>query len=200
MLHEGLFDTLYDVQCFDLAAVASYRVDADHRSMSASLYANPDRRDAIAHRLDAMILGAAEVDLDFNVNVTAVGGGRIIGGSGGHSDTAAGAKLTIITTRLRAKGNPKIVTCVECVTTPGASVDVVVTEAGVAVNPQRHDLLVKLRAAGLPIIPIAIMREIAEKETGRGTLPTTSDGRVVAVVQYRDGSVIDVVLSRNPDS
>jgi len=79
-------------------------------------------------------------------------------------------------------------------------VDVVVTEAGVAVNPQRHDLLVKLRAAGLPIIPIAIMREIAEKETGRGTLPTTSDGRVVAVVQYRDGSVIDVVLSRNPDS
>lgn len=73
MLHEGLFDTLYDVQCFDLAAVASYRVDADHRSMSASLYANPDRWDANAHRLDAMILGAAEVDLDFNVNVTAVG-------------------------------------------------------------------------------------------------------------------------------
>lgn len=119
MFHEGLFERLYDVQCFDLAAVASYRTDAAHQAMSASLYADPGRRDAVAGRLDVMILGAAEVDTAFNVNVTAVGGGKIIGGSGGHADTAAGAKLTIITTRLSAKDNPKIVRDVECVTTPG---------------------------------------------------------------------------------
>jgi citrate lyase subunit alpha / citrate CoA-transferase len=83
MFHAGLFRTLLDVQCFDLDAVESYRRDAAHQSMSASMYANPHNRGVVVNQLDAMILGAAEVDLDFNVNVTLGASGPIIGGSGG---------------------------------------------------------------------------------------------------------------------
>ena len=70
MLEAGLFRTLLDVQCFDLRAVDLYRRNATHQAMSASMYANPHNRGAVVNQLDAMILGAAEIDLDFNVNVT----------------------------------------------------------------------------------------------------------------------------------
>ena len=194
MFHEGLFERLYDVQCFDLAAVASYRTDAAHQAMSASLYADPGRRDAVAGRLDVMILGAAEVDTAFNVNVTAVGGGKIIGGAGGHADTAAGAKLTIITTRLSAKDNPKIVRDVECVTTPGATVDVVVTEAGIAVNPLRADLIARFADAGLRLVTIEELANVACERTGWTSEKfQTSGNKVVAVVEYFDGTVTDVI-------
>jgi citrate lyase alpha subunit len=44
MLEAGLFRTVFDVQCFDLKAVESYRNDRRHQAMSASLYANPHNR------------------------------------------------------------------------------------------------------------------------------------------------------------
>ena len=197
MFREGLFRALFDVQCFDLEAVASYREDAGHLAMSASLYANPSSKAAIVNALDVMILGAAEVDLDFNVNVTAVGGGAIIGGSGGHADTAAGAKLAIVTTRLTSGKNAKIVDRVECRTTPGESIDVVVTEGGIAINPARGDLTAALVAADLPVVPIQTLRDLAALRAGppvvRDLDPTR---RIVAVVEYRDGTVIDVVRRR----
>ena len=197
MFRQGLFRTLFDVQCFDLAAVASYREDRGHVAMSASLYANPASKGALVNHLDCMVMGAAEVDLDFNVNVTAVNGGAIIGGSGGHADTAAGAKLALVTTKLAAGGAPKIVEAVECVTTPGETVDVVVTEAGVAVNPRRADLRERLAAAGLPLVEIAQLCDLAAAKT-QGTRRHCVDpqARIVAVVEYRDGKVIDVVRER----
>ena len=109
MLDAGLFRNVFDVQCFDPKAVESYRRDRRHLAMSASMYANPHSRGPLVERLDAMLLGAAEVDLDFNVNVTTGSGGVILGGSGGHADTAAGAQLAIVTTRLAAGAGPKIV-------------------------------------------------------------------------------------------
>jgi citrate lyase subunit alpha / citrate CoA-transferase len=147
MFEAGLFRTLFDVQCFDLEAVSSYGRHAAHQSMSASMYANPHNRGAVVNQLDAMILGAAEVDLKFNVNVTLGADGRIIGGSGGHSDTAAGAKLALVTTQLTAGCYPKIVGEVASTTTPGETIDAVVTDQGVAVNPRRPDLRDQLRLA-----------------------------------------------------
>ena len=67
--------------------------------MSSSTYGNPYDQPMV-NKLDVVCLGATEIDLDFNVNVTTDSLGHIIGGSGGHSDTAYGAKLTIITTNL----------------------------------------------------------------------------------------------------
>ena len=190
MLEAGLFRALMDVQCFDLAAVASYSRNANHMAMSASAYAGPHVGGAVVDRLSAVVLGAAEVDVSFNVNVTTRAGGVLIGGSGGHADAAQGARLTLITTRLTAAGYPKIVPHVTTLTTPGNSVDVVVTEAGIAVNPAREDLSERLAMAGLPIMG---MDDLATKAQAAATraVPPRAQGKIVAVSEYRDGTIID---------
>ena len=160
--------------------------------MSASLYASPGRDDTIASQLDVMILGAAEVDTAFNVNVTQASDGRIIGGSGGHADTAAEARLPIITTPLTAGGFPKIVEQLNCLTTPGHSIGAVVTEAGIAIHPSRPELADRARRAGLPVVSIADLQRLAcEKCPAVNREPDV--GQVVARCEYRDGSVIDEI-------
>jgi citrate lyase subunit alpha/citrate CoA-transferase len=201
MLNAGLFRTLLDVQCFDLAAVDSFRNNVRHQSMSASLYANPWNRGAVVNRLDAMILGAAEVDLDFNVNVSTRSDGRLLGGSGGHSDTAAGAKIAVVTTKLKAGTVPKIVERVTIVTTPGESIDVIATEVGVAVNPRRADLIDRLVHAGVRVVPIRRLFEMASdgaptkhaRSASGSCDEERTDQRIIAVQEYRDGTVIDVL-------
>lgn len=192
MFEEGLFRSLFDVQCFDLKAVESYKNNKAHQGMSASMYGNPHNKGAVVNQLDVMILGATEIDTDFNVNVTTGSNGVIMGGSGGHSDTAAGSKLSIVVTQLVKGRLPIIVDDVTTVTTPGESIDVVVTERGVAVNPLREDLIEKLNTAGIQIMTIENLKRIAEEMTG---IPEKiqPDDKIVAVIEYRDGTVIDVV-------
>ena len=195
MLEAGLFRTIFDVQCFDLRAVESYRNDRRHQAMSASLYANPHNRGPLVDQLDAMLLGAAEVDLDFNVNVTTGAGGVILGGSGGHADTAAGSKLALVTTRLAASAGPKIVERVGCITTPGETIDAVVTEAGVAVHPRRDELARATavgRHRGARRSSSCTQRARAGRRRARRA-PHRRDARIVGVVEYRDGRVIDVI-------
>ena len=69
MLNAGCFDALLDVQCFDLKAVESIRENPKHREISASHYAGPSSASAAVDSLDVVLLGATEVDTDFNVNV-----------------------------------------------------------------------------------------------------------------------------------
>lgn len=192
MFKEGLFKSLFDVQCFDLQAIESYVSSHKHQRMSASMYGNPDNKGAVVNNLDIVILGATEIDTNFNVNVTTGSDGAIMGGSGGHSDTAAGAKLTIIVTQLMKARLPIIVDSVTTVTTPGESIDVIVTERGIAVNPRRTDIIEKLKKTNLPIMTIDELKAIAEKMTGKPKAIELSD-EIVAVIEYRDGSVIDVV-------
>jgi len=188
MHRDGLFRELRDVQAFDLDAVQSYTNDPHHYGMSASEYANPDRNDAFAHQLDVMILGAAQVDTQFNVNVTRSGHGRIIGGSGGHADTAEGAKLAIVTTTTRAGHFPKVVDRLTTLTTPGQTIDAVVTEAGIAIHPNQPDLRAAAQAAGLPLIDLT---DIAETNDH-----TPETGRVVAICQDRRGNQIDTIRAK----
>ncbi|MDH3660435.1 MAG: citrate lyase subunit alpha [Alphaproteobacteria bacterium] len=192
MLNAGLFRTLMDVQCFDQAAIRSYQTDPRHQQMSAAVYAGPHVGGAVVDRVDAVVLGAAEVDLAFNVNVTTRSDGLIIGGSGGHEDAAAGAALTVVTTRLTAAGFPKIVSKVRTLTTPGDSVDVVVTDGGIAVNPARAELAERLCHAKLPVVSIEELAAKAADAASRRS-PPRSQHRVVAVSEYRDGTVTDVV-------
>ncbi len=192
MMEEGIFRNLLDVQCFDLKAVESYRDNHNHQGMSASMYGNPHNKGAVANKLDIMILGATEVDVDFNVNVTTASDGKIMGGSGGHSDTAAGAKLAIVVTNLIKARLPIIKRKVTTITTPGESIDVVVTERGIAVNPVRLDLIEKLKKTSLPIITIEELMKKAEGITGKPEEINFSK-EIVAVVEYRDGTVIDVI-------
>ncbi|EYE88987.1 citrate lyase subunit alpha [Fervidicella metallireducens AeB] len=192
MFEEGLFRSIFDVQCFDLKAIESYKNNKAHQGMSASMYGNPHNRGAVVNNLDVMILGATEIDVDFNVNVTTGSNGVIMGGSGGHSDTAAGAKLAIIVTQLVKGRLPIVVDKCTTVTTPGESIDVIVTERGIAVNPRRTDLIEKLKTTNLPVMTIEELKKIAEDMTGKPE-KIQLDDEIVAIVEYRDGTVIDVV-------
>lgn len=189
MAKEGLLEKLMDVQCFDLDAVNSYNDNEFHYGMSDSKYANP-YDEPIVNQLDFVILGATEIDLDFNVNVTTDSYGNIMGGSGGHSDTANGAKVSIITTNLIKSRLPIIKEKVTTITTPGSDIDVLVTERGIAINPSRKDLLEKLVNSKLPITTIDKLYELAHSITGKPKT-LTQEKEVMGLVQYRDGTIID---------
>lgn len=191
----GLFEKLYDVQCFDLAAVESYKSNPNHYGMSGSKYANP-YDDPICNKLDFVILGATEIDKQFNVNVTTDSYGHIMGGSGGHSDTAHGANVTVITTNLIKSRMPIIKDHVTTITTPGEDVDVLVTERGIAINPKRTDLLEKLVNSKLPIFTIEELYEMAHKITGVPKKIELSK-EIIGYVQYRDGTIIDTLYKYN---
>jgi citrate lyase subunit alpha / citrate CoA-transferase len=196
-MHEkGLFEKLYDVQCFDLDAVKSYKKNPNHLPMSASEYGNPLEKNPIVNNLDVVILGATEIDTKFNVNVTTDSSGNLIGGSGGHSDTAYGAKLTIITTNLVKSRISMVKDSVTTITTPGESVDCLVTERGIAINPQRQDLLDRLKGSKLHLLTIEELLEKATEITGIPA-PLEPSNRVIGVVRYRDGSIIDTIYQKS---
>ncbi len=190
MLNEGCFDALMDVQCFDLKAVESIRDNPRHREISATHYASPGAKSAVVDSLDVVILGATEIDTDFNINVHTDSDGRIMGGSGGHSDTAAGAKLSMIIAPLSRARLPIVTDRVTCVSTPGSTIDVLVTQKGVAVNPKDEELRLRLKDAGIKVMDIRELKALAEKTSGVPQKPAMGD-RIVADVIYRDGTVID---------
>ena len=96
MLNEGLFETIFDVQSFDAVVSNSLLNNRRHIEIPAALYANPFNCGCITNKIDVVVLGALEIDVDFNVNVITGSEGNIRGASGGHSDTASGAKLTVV--------------------------------------------------------------------------------------------------------
>ena len=194
MLHAGCFETLLDVQCFDLGAVESIRTDPRHREISAMQYASPSAKSAAVNSLDVVILGATEIDTDFNVNVHTDSNGYIMGGSGGHSDTAAGAKLSMIIAPMFRARLPIVTDRVTCVSTPGDSIDVLVTQGGIAVNPKNTELRDRLASAGLPIVDINELKEKTERITGKPNKLPKGD-RVVAEVIGREGNLLDRIYN-----
>ena len=194
MLRAGCFEKLMDVQCFDLQAVESLREDPRHLEISAMHYASPSAKSAVVNSLDVVILGATEVDTDFNVNVHTDSNGLIMGGSGGHSDTAAGSKLAMIIAPLQRARLPIVTDRVHCISTPGKDIDVLVTQAGIAVNPRNGELADRLKAAGLPITDIRQLKEKAERLTGVPNHLRRGE-RVVANVISRDGELLDQIWS-----
>ena len=192
MMEAGCFRSIMDVQCFDLDAVRSLRDDPRHLEISAVRYASPGSRSCCVDSLDVVILGATEIDTEFNVNVHTDSRGIIMGGSGGHSDAAAGAKMTVIVAPLFRARMPIIVDRVTTISTPGNTVDVLVTQKGVAVNPSRQDLIDRFVDAGLRVYDIHDLKTITEKITGVPVRPKMK-GREVARVIYRDETQIDSI-------
>ena len=190
MLNAGCFQKLLDVQCFDLKAVESIRTNPNHSEVSAMHYASPNAKSAAVDSLDVVLLGATEVDLNFNVNVHTDSNGSIMGGSGGHSDTAAGAKLAMIIAPLSRARLPIVTDKVQCISTPGKTIDVLVTQRGVAVNPNQTELKRALQAAKLPVCDIEELKARAEAICG-APKAVRHGNKVVANVIYRDGTVID---------
>ena len=197
-LHEkGLVEKLLDTQSFDADAAQSLSRNPHHIEISANQYASPRSKGAACERLNVVMLSALEIDLNFNVNVMTGSDGVLRGASGGHSDTAAGADLTIITAPLVRGRLPTVVDKVLTTVTPGESIDVLVTDYGIAVNPRRPEIRERLHAAGLPLVTIEQLHARARLLTGEPKAIEFTD-RVVAVVRYRDGSVIDVIRQVKP--
>ncbi len=194
MLKSGCFKTLMDVQCFDLKAVESIRENPNHREISALHYASPAVRSAVVDSLDVVILGATQIDTDFNVNVHTDSNGLIMGGSGGHSDAAAGSKLCMIIAPMFRARLPIVTDRVNCISTPGKDIDVLVTQGGIAVNPKNGELKQRLANAGLPVIDIHELKEKAERITGTPKAHCKGD-RAVAEVIYRDGTHLDTIYN-----
>ncbi|OVZ89757.1 citrate lyase subunit alpha [Yersinia frederiksenii] len=192
-LHEkGLITKLLDVQSFDRQAAASLARNPRHIEISANQYANFSSKGASVDRLDVVVLSALEIDTSFNVNVLTGSDGVLRGASGGHCDTAVAARLSIIVAPLVRGRIPTLVNEVTTCVTPGSSVDILVTDHGIAVNPARPELAERLQQAGLPVVTIDWLYQRALILTG-APKPIQFTDRVVAVVRYRDGSVIDVV-------
>jgi len=191
MLEEGLFSALFDVQCFDLESIESLKRNPNHIRMSASQYGNPEVS-AVVDKLDFVILGATEIDVNFNVNVTSGADGVLMGGSGGHQDTAAGSKVSIIVSKLFSSRIPVIKDRVDVITTPGTTVDVLVTERGICVNPLRTDLIEAFKEAKLEIVDIKELKEYSESIMGKAK-PIEKTDRIIGLSQYRDGSIIDYI-------
>ena len=191
MYEEGLIDRILDVQSFDLDAAKSLKENHFHHQISATYYASHLAAAAV-DQLDFVILSALEIDTDFNVNVLTGSDGVIRGAIGGHPDTAQGASLSVIVAPLTRGRIPTVVNHVGTVVTPGDTVDVLVTDQGVAVNPRRPDVREKLQAAGLHVFSIEALQQKAQRLVGIPE-PLRYKDKIVGVVMYRDNTILDVI-------
>lgn len=191
LLINNQVDVLLDTQDFDLSAVESVK-NLKHYRISAGEYANPFNKGTIVNKLDFVILAALEIDINFNCNVVVGSDGVITGAQGGHPDTAAGAKCTIVLSPLLQGRIPAICTEVTTVTTPGECIDVVITDYGIAINPRRQDLIACMKTVDLPFMTIKELRDIAYSIVGEPEKVEFGE-RVVGIIEARDGTIMDVV-------
>ena len=165
-LHEkGLIESC-SIPSASTAAAASLARNPNHVEISTNVYANPGSKAASCDQLDVVILSALEIDVDFNVNVITGSDGVMRGASGGHCDVAAAANLTIVVAPLLRSRIPTVVKRVTTRLTPGESIDVLVTDHGIAVNPARPEIRERLMEAGLKVVDINALYERAISLTG----------------------------------
>ncbi|WP_165006498.1 MULTISPECIES: citrate lyase subunit alpha [unclassified Enterococcus] len=192
LLEEGLVEKIVDVQDFDHPSAVSLGTNKDHYEIDANMYASPLSKGSFINQLDTAILSALEVDTNFNINVITGSDGVIRGASGGHSDTSMACKMSLVIAPLVRGRIPTIVDQVNTVVTPGTSIDVVVTEIGIAINPERQDLITHFQTVDIPQFTIDELKEKAYQIVGKPD-PIEYGEKVVALIEYRDGTIIDVV-------
>lgn len=191
MLEEGLVEYILDGQTFDLEGVRSMAENPEHVWTSPFTSYNYHGKGNFAGMVDVAILGATEIDVNFNANVVTHSDGRLLHGIGGWQNCLF-SKTVIMPIPLFRDRIPVIVDEVTTVTGPGELIDVVITERGIAVNPRRKDLLDKLQDSNLPIISIQELKDEAERICGKPQKPEFTD-EVIAAIKWVDGTVIDVV-------
>jgi len=186
----GRVRNLYYSQVFDDFSVKFVQ---NNLEMPADIghYADPTSKGRTIDGLDTVVLGATEVDVDFNVNVNTHSDGRLLHGIGGHQDTAAGSSLCIITCPVYRKTNPIVLEKVTTITTPGDVVDAIVTNQGIAINPKRKDLIKKAKEK-IDIVPIEDLKNMAYDATG-GPQELEFEDKLVGCTKWFDGTMLDVI-------
>ncbi len=192
LLQEGLTDYILDGQTFDLDAVKSIASDPRHVATSPFTSYNYHGKGSFASMLDAVVLGATEVDVNFNGNVVTHSDGRLLHGIGGWQNCLE-AGCTILAVPSFRDRIPVIVDEVTTLTGPGELIDAVVTERGIAINPRRQDLLDAVKGSSLPIRPIQDIKTEVERICGGKPMRPKLGERPVAVIKWVDGTVLDTV-------
>ncbi|HTS36981.1 MAG TPA: citrate lyase subunit alpha [Candidatus Solibacter sp.] len=192
LLEEGLTDYILDGQTFDLDGVRSLANNPRHVTSSPFTSYNYHGKGNFASMVDAVVLGATEVDTSFNANVVTHSDGRLLHGIGGWQNCLA-ARCTILAVPSFRDRIPVVVDEVTTLCGPGALIDVVVTERGIAINPQRPDLIEAVRGSKLPIRALDdIKKEVEQICGGKPERPRRGE-RPVAVVKWVDGTLLDTV-------
>jgi citrate lyase subunit alpha/citrate CoA-transferase len=191
MLEEGIIEDILDGQTFDLDGVRSMREDARHINTSPFTSYNFHGKGNFASMVDICVLGATEVDVNFNGNVVTHSDGRLLHGIGGWQNCLAARCSMLLVPSFRDR-IPVIVDEVTTLCGPGELIDVVVTERGIAINPQRKDLIEACSGSRLPIRSIRDMKAELDAICGVPTKIKRSK-TPVAVVKWVDGTVLDSV-------
>jgi len=192
MLKEGLTDYILDGQTFDLAAVDSIGSDPRHIPTSPFTSYNYHGKGNFASMMDAVVLGATEVDVNFNGNVNTHSDGVLLHGIGGWQNCLF-SQCTILAVPAVRDRIPVLVDEVTTLTGPGELIDVVVTERGIAINPRRQDLLDAVKGSDLPIRSIQELKaEVEAIIGGKPQVPRFTDDPV-AIIKWVDGTVLDTV-------
>jgi citrate lyase subunit alpha / citrate CoA-transferase len=194
MLAEGLTDYILDGQTFDLEGVRSMRENSGHLNTSPFTSYNFHGKGNFASMIDAVVLGATEVDLNFNANVVTHSDGYLLHGIGGWQNCMFGKTVILAIPSFRDR-IPVIVDEVTTLVAPGELVDVIVTERGIAINPRRKDLLKAVKGSNLPIRSIKeIYNEVNDICGGKPAKPKVNKDAVVAIIKWVDGTVLDSVF------
>ena len=191
MLEEGRVDYILDGQTFDLEGVRSMRENPRHQDTSPFTSYSYHGKGIFATFVDMVILGATEVDINFNANVVTHSDGYLLHGIGGWQNCLF-SRCTILPIPLFRDRIPVIREKVTTIVGPGELIDVIVTERGIAINPLRQDLIDRLKGSSLPIKPIEQLKDEAEAICGKPA-PAELDDQIVAVIKWVDGTVIDAV-------
>ncbi|MBL7191922.1 citrate lyase subunit alpha [bacterium] len=194
MLEEGLTDYILDGQTFDLEGVRSMRENINHVNTSPFTSYNYHGKGNFASIVDVVVLGATEVDVNFNANVVTHSDGRLLHGIGGWQNCLL-SKCTILPIPCFRDRIPVIVEKVTTLCGPGELIDVVVSERGIAINPLRQDLIDKMKGSSLPIVNIRDLKAEVEDLCGGPPAPPKTGDKIVAAIKWVDGTVIDCVKS-----
>jgi citrate lyase subunit alpha/citrate CoA-transferase len=192
MLEEGLTDFILDGQTFDLFGVRSMGTNPRHVNTTPFTSYNYHGKGNFASMVDAVVLGATEVDVSFNANVVTHSDGRLLHGIGGWQNCLF-SKCTILAVPAYRDRIPVIIDEVTTLCGPGELIDVIVTERGIAINPLREDLRTAVRGSGLPIREIGDLKAEVDRLCGGKPAKAKLGDRVVAAIKWVDGTVIDSV-------
>jgi len=192
MLEEGLTGYILDGQTFDLDGVRSMRENPRHQNTSPFTSYNYHGKGNFAGMIDVVVLGATEVDVNFNANVVTHSDGKLLHGIGGWQNCLFG-KCVVLPIPLFRDRIPVIVDEVTTLVGPGELIDVIVTERGIAINPKRQDLIKALSGSKLPIRTIQELKVEAERVCGGAPAKPKLGEKVIAAIKWVDGTVIDIV-------
>jgi citrate lyase subunit alpha/citrate CoA-transferase len=191
MLEEGTMEHILDAQAFDLGAVESIARNKNHHQYPVFNAYNYHTKGNLTTMMDIMILGATEVDVNYNANVVSHSDGYLLHGIGGWQNCLH-AKNVILPIPLFRDRIPVIRDEVTTICGPGELIDIIVTERGIAINPLRKDLIKKMKNSKLPIKTIKELKDEAERICGKPKAVEFED-KVVAIIKWVDGTVIDSI-------